>query len=632
MKKLLLFPLVLGSCSHDLSAAFSAEVQNQEAMELFATADMVAARQAWMRVVDAYPNDPNALFGVAITDLMLMTESAPVTKLLHDHCHQAAKLDVITQLFGDEGLIKQGVDAAEGEWQGTVNYFGRAGEGAIRELFDPKVVKSEISGPPGWRQLLTVNMRERDVPEPRWIYISANIDDLVRGDEQVTPLVDGVEVSLDDLDGYFEVFARPNPQGYTTGPTTGRLRFVHAGLRPGEPLEIELLDIRTPAPLPEGCGGDCGPSQYLVSGRVSDHISARSGFDLATVPFGTVSPDAGPPRRDSTVVAIEDCDRIDDRVVAEHVMTVVDLIHQDAQRLGAILASPDRGDFDFAMPAKLFASPAALPVNLTDVRALRGLLLAGVAFAEMGAQYRWLAGDLQSTIEEHRWYFDDLPSQSRVLWPATLAAHLEAGFMTKPEGFDLTRARDRLRAGLDELTLAMNESPERPGLFDFQAALSARLVRALAGVGGAMAASFDSATPVMLPDAPLYGVHMKSFFDDPLDGAKLRQLSGVLRLFGETPGIENDPVPGNRNPELELEADVLDVRRWSGGLFTYPAIDDAIACDPATACPTGYTCRNESCSLDPPWFATANAWSSASRRDWPAFVSGALRDALAVDF
>jgi hypothetical protein len=37
------------------------------------------------------------------------------------------------------------------------------------------------------------------------------------------------------------------------------------------------------------------------------------------------------------------------------------------------------------------------------------------------------------------------------------------------------------------------------------------------------------------------------------------------------------------------------------------------------------------CELIQPWFTTEEAWKSASRGDWPVFVSDAVREVLAVD-
>lgn len=629
--RLLICSSMVTGCSHDISVMFGAEAKTREANALLAAADFEGARAAYQKILVDFPNAPNALFGAALTDLMLIGSSPPMTELTA-LCGQAP-VDIAGILFGPRGLIAQAVEAREGQASLEVHYFPGPGEAASALNFRPTDVRALLKEPTEGapRRMLQVSLDERDAPNARWFYFEVNVDDLEVGDDLVTSLVDGVEVDLSRMAGYAQLldFSRSGP---SAGSPSGRIRFSKAGRAVGEELRVEFIDVRLPAPLQ--CTGACGPAWYAIDGSVTDRVSARVEAESSRLPFGGIADDdESLVRRPAEVVALDLCSQMDDRVLAEHAVALTDLIEADARRFAAILTSPERADFDFTIPSRLFRSPADLRVNLTDVRVLAGALLTGAALAELIAEYRWLAGELQAQVEEHDWYYaEGQPAQrSRVFWPATLVANLETGFLTQPTGFDLTRARDRLREGTGQLAAALAERPEDPGLLDLAEPASARLVGELADLVGAIHRSIDSDAPVPLPNASQHRFHFRHFFDDPLDADRVRQAVGVLRLWSEISGDPGAASVSDRNPDVRFDLDVVDVRRWSDGLVSYPASNEGGSCAGGAGCASGFRCADDVCELSPPWFVTEEAWEASTRRDWPAFVSGPVSDALSVD-
>ncbi len=627
---LILTTTALG-CTHDLSAMFGVDGKLEEAHALLSRAEFAQARGAYQQILADVPDEPRALFGVVLTDLMMAGQWAPVEAVLSGACHQVS-FDVGGLLFGPRGLIAQAARTRDGTAALTGHYFADAQAGASDLRLAPNDVRAGIEqlGSFDRRRMLTVRVGERGREDARWLDLTVNVDDVHGDDEVATPLVDGVEVDVARMAGSIELYDY-GAAAFREGQASGRIRFVQAGREPGQPLVLELVGVRLPAPWPESCQGGCGAAWYTVEGRVEDVLSARLEIDPSRVPFSTLNALVGSVRASDEVLAFETCDRHDDRFVAGQLRRAADLVEGQAELLGRLLASPDHGRFAFAIPRSLMHSADDLSVNLADVRALRGWLMTAAAMGELVGQYRWLAGDIQAQIEEHDWYAaDEQPGRARVFWPATLAMSLETGFLTQPPEFDLTRARDRLRVGLRELHAALGERPQAEGLLELDAPASARLVGELAGLVGALAQSIDSATPVPLPTAPLHAVHLKAYFDAPLDAARLRQVAGLLRLWSARAGDPLASYPADRNPELEFNLAVGDVRTWSNGAVQYPPTTSDVMCSEGAGCPSGYTCGEPECELNTPWFATEEAWQLSSHGGWPAFVGRALRDALDV--
>ncbi|MFO0727267.1 MAG: hypothetical protein U1E65_26040 [Myxococcota bacterium] len=624
----------LGGCSHDLSAMFGPEAKDNEAHAFFAAADLTTARTAYGKVLIDYPEDPQALLGAVLTDLLLITESAPVNEMLAI-CHQGP-LDVRAQLFGPSGLISQSVAAGEGTSTIQAHYFASPGAGANDLALDIQRVYARIIGPSGTnpRRELSLTLRERDTESPRWVLLHVNADDIRRQDQDITPLADGAMTPLSAMDGSLELldFGRGSVNGSDAVSPGGSVRFVHAGKNVGDAVEVELTDTTIGA----GCSGTCGPGSYVLSGTVRDVISPEVSFDTTRLPFGTVRDDPATPRREAAVVALETCDPFDDRALAARIQAVAGLLSADAARLQTLLEHADPATFGYAIPKELVRAREDLPVNTTDVRALRGVLLVAAAALGIAAEYKYLDGVLQSEVTEFDWWEDGVSSTRprRGFYPATLAMNLELGFMTKPSDFNATVPRGELKAGLHELGAALLESPTRPGLLSVRASASARLLGLIAGTLEAFSSSTDSAEAVPLPEAPHYQVHLARYFDDPLDAARIRQLTGLLRLFDVEEGTPDAIPEHRRNPSLRfnLADKMTEVGQWSDGLLRYPPIHGDLTCTATTTCPTGYSCRSSSqCELDPPWFVQPSAWQDASVHGWPAFLSAALRDALALD-
>lgn len=624
--------LLLHGCSHDLGQLFGPEAKTREAHALLAAGNFEEARELYRQIVVDAPTWPDALMGLVFTDLVLVSQSPPA-KALSDLCHQPT-LDVAGLFLGPSGLVAQSAQTRAGTADLEVLYFpGTQGSAVNLDVaFDDVRARIEppYPGRPESRVILT--LREREVVEQRWMFLSVNPDDMIVGDEVATPMTVGAAAPIEQLAGFVEFIEFDRPGVLSSLTPSGTLRAHSSGYEVGAPIELEFDQVRVPAYQENPCGG-CGAAWYAINGRISDIVSPELELDTTRVPFAALESDNGTPRRDVDVVAIDGCERLDDRDLASRAQAVTALLAADAEHLRVLLASPDRDRFSFVVPEELFSASRDVAMNLTDVRVLRGLLLTGGALADIVAEYRWLAGDLQSQVEDQPWNYDEEPPvvRSRVLWPATLAVNLEAGFLTRPPEFDLEPMRGRLRDGLGELADALRETPTAPGMFDFAARSSGRVIAEVAGALGALRDSIDSAEPVGLPESPHHRFHLARLFSDPLDAARLRELTQLTRLWTVHDGDPTAPYAPDRNPEVGFELDVVDVRTWSNGIVNYPPLESAMTCGPSESCPDGYRCDMPTCELIQPWFTTEEAWKSASRGDWPVFVSDAVREVLAVD-
>jgi hypothetical protein len=145
--------------------------------------------------------------------------------------------------------------------------------------------------------------------------------------------------------------------------------------------------------------------------------------------------------------------------------------------------------------------------------------------------------------------------------------------------------------------------------------------------------SVDSPEPLAFPKDPLYQAHLGRFFDNPLDADRIRQLTGLVRLWDTAQGAPDALPEARRNPWLvfKLLDQLTAIGQWSDGMLRYPPVRTSAACSEVELCDTGYQCAGTSCELSPPWFASSAAWQGATTHDWPAFIGTALREAVAVD-
>ncbi|MCC7386286.1 MAG: hypothetical protein IT384_30865 [Deltaproteobacteria bacterium] len=645
-------PLALASllaplaCSHDLSRELEPGFRNAEARTFLGAADFTNARREYADALRLDPTDSEAAFGWALSDLLLLPDSAPVDDFF-THCSEGS-LDVGRDVFGPNGILAQSEATIAGQASISLHEFAAPGAGAINLPFAPDAVRTRIatSGLVGHeRRELALAVYER-TSGGRWLSLYLNVDDVYRGDADITPLVAGLTIDVSRLDGYIDLFSfSPGDAAgsFANVSPSGTLRVVQVGTNPGDAVELELSRVEIAGFCPR-VDQACQASRR-IEGTIRDVVSPDLNINEGSIPFADLRSDAGPPARDELVVALDQCDSIDTRYLATQAELIGDLLAEDSRQLGVVLSKADASSFSFTIPARLLHIREDLPINATDVRALKAWVDLASAHVELAAQFQYLQDSLQSQMDEYDWFEpgETTPTRTRGFNPVVLAMHLEAGFLGREADFELDTYRTRLDSGLAAAVAALRGPAEAPGILDLQALPIRRLTGELADTIEAARVSITSATPVPIPSAPTYGFHLKAFFDAPLDRDRLKALSGLATLWSSTPGDAAQAL----NPSLVFDPfdrianyedwtgkyeglTLLDA--WTGGVIQMPDDISDRRCDDPTMCDGGFTCGGTGrCALEPPWFATEAAWRDASRNDWPIFVNTAMRDAFSLE-
>lgn len=642
--------VIFTSCTHDLTREIDLEndpvYRNDQARSLLAAADFEGARQEYRAVLDLDPANGEAAFGWALSDLLLLPDSAPIRRAL-DRCNQP-RLDVARDVFGPSGVLARAEAANAGLAQVTVHHRDQPLDGARDLQFSPDAVKTEIVEYPGERgpeRWLDVSIRERSGETPRWLELRINLDDGRRNDEAITPVVAGATFPVADLDGWLSFTTFDGGGGFGSGQRqAGTIRFVRAGRAPGEPVELAFENVTLPAHCEEpGC-----QSEFVISGLVNDALSAPATLELENLPFGDLQPDPGPPHRDELIVSLERCDQLDTAFLAGELEALGDLLAAQSAALQVIVDAPETARaFSFTVPRRLLHTREDLPLNIADVRFLKAVIDLGSALAELAGQYRYLQGSLQSMITDQDLWSDDFTPggvgpelrRERALTPALMVMALDAWFLTEDEGFEVETFRARFRAALLGVADALRERPEQPGLTSFDALPVRRLAGELADLFDAAAGSIDSSSPIALPSAPWYRFAFHRYFASPLTQARLEQLSGLQALFELRPGDPGASTAGERNSAVSFvwgrqafEGGVQQLFSWTGDLIELPEDKSEVSCENASTCGTGYTCESLRCTVQVPYLATSGAWQGAFHEDWPLFLSPAIRDVFDFGF
>lgn len=635
-------PLALGcfACSRDTSHDLDPGSRNDTARERLAAADFAGARDEYRAVLDADPNNAEASFGWAFTDLMLLPDAAPVKQVL-DRCGQPG-FEVGTKIFGPNGVLAQEEAALAGSANLSAHARDNATAGATDLRFAPDGIRSQVYESTDvngvTRRHLYVSLRERS-QDPRWFTIQLNVDDVEQNDTDTTPLADGVRVALTDIDGYVDLYLPNDFGGYYSNVLGGTLIFHRAGTRPGDTLQIELENVVLPAICPEPT---CD-RRYEISGTIDDTVSARIEFDEDDVPFGTLDDDAGPPQRDALIVAIDLCARpLSTAYLADQLQQVGDLMQADSAALQAVINSADAASFQFTLPKALLHSRVDMTINLSDVLALKSMVDGASALADLAAQYTYLQGDLHDLITDHDiWVDGDFGPETRLqrgMAPAALAMALDVAYLERDPSFNLDTFRTRLQASLSAAAGALRNRASQRGIFNFQAPASKRLADEMADGLDAIRTSIDGTDVVALPSAPLYGFALGRFFANPLDQSRLEELSGINPLWQRRAGDPSASTAAGRNDSLAFtwgealaEGTSDQLIAWTGGVLALPRDRSNEAC--GAGCGDGYVCGGaDTCQAVLPYLATELAWETAQVDVWPVFVDPQVRDAFAFGF
>jgi hypothetical protein len=647
-RKLCIALLALTACTHDLTEELPDE-RNSEAKTLLAASDFAGARDEYQAVLDSNPSNMEAAFGWALADLLLLLDSQPVNAFL-DTCNQPHFM-IARDVFGPNGVLAQAEAANAGNPRLTIHHRDRPEGGATDLRFAPEAVKSELQD---WqssgstRHTIYVSVRERTGSSPRWLSFSVNVDDVIEGDQDITPLRSGLAVDVARMDGWISVFSSSELEGGdifgSQAQQSGRIVFEQIGTQPGDRLVARFERVIVPTYCStSGCG-----AFYEIEGSIDDTLSAPVRIDQSQVPFGELEEDPGPPYRDELIVALDRCSPLTTEEIGRRIEEVGDLLARESMVLEIVTRASGAASFTYTIPKKLLHAREDLPISIVDARALKAAIDLASAFVELAAQYQYLQGTIQELIDERDVWIDDLSRpdppmpverRERSFTPASLAMALDAAFLVKDDAFELGTFRSRLDEGLAETAAALKEPKTQPGIFDFQALPVRRLSNDIAAGLEAVRASITSASPVSLPSAPLYQFHLKAFFDAPLDQDRLEVLSGLSSLWSVTRGDPNASYAYERNDHLEFEwaerigeQGAATMAAWTGDAFAFPADKTAISCGDASACGEGYDCVSSRCESKIPYLATSAAWDGSARDEWPVFVNPIVRDALDFGF
>lgn len=648
--------LAVASCTHHLGNPLELETEkgNLDAHLSLQAADFESAREKYAAVLEADPRNAEAAFGYAISDLLTLPTWRPIKDIL-DRCNQPT-FNIAREVFGPNGVLAREAAAASGTAEVAIHFFPSSGSGGARIDFEPTSVKSEIRlerQNEGEVRVLNIQLYDARSQDGAVLSLSLNPDDLTKNDgTTVVAFAPEVSVPLDQLDGTLSIFDPARLQGastwdFSSAPLGGILKVEQAGRLPGQTIRISLENMTLPATCLDG---PC-TAVYGISGTIEDTLSERVDFDPASIPFGDVRSDAGPPRRSEVVVALEQCSPIDTSFITARLRDTGDLLAANAEKL-SIVAETDPS-FTFEIPKELLHARRDLLLNVTDAKVLLAAVQTAAAMIELLGQWRYAEGTLQDLVRNLVIWEDPLgliePEQVelRDFDPVVVVDNLARTLLVRAPELDLGMMKLRLDRGLSAFAAAVDDpAPPSAGVFDFSVPATRRLFQELSGGLGALRVSLDAPSPVEWPEAALFRFQLRRIIDDPLDRDRIlaaTRLPALLRLEAGDASASNAADRNDRivwEPEAflgEMAAmfdgrgeDPAVIEAWLGGAIDLPADLRDRACTRNSDCGDGYTCAGERCEYDLPWAWTPSAWDQASRDEWPVFINPGVRDAFGL--
>jgi hypothetical protein len=405
-------------------------------------------------------------------------------------------------------------------------------------------------------------------------------------------------------------------------------------MRGGGDAGQRLLATFNQVVIPTSCADPDCTASYVVNGTIDDGFTKPVDLDYERLPFGTVGDDNGPPERSGLIVALEMCSSIDTAFMARKIGELGDVLAEESKRLEIIERREDAASFSFVIPKKMLHSAQDLPINITDVRTLKAAIDLESAAHELVSQYKHLEGALQPMIKNRDVYDDTGSTAKRVrdFDPMLLAMNYAMNLLAREEGFEIETFRTRLDRSLSSASAALRNAPADgvDGILNFRSLPSRRLADELADGVDAVRSSITSLEPILLPSAPLYRFHLKTFFDNPLDRDRLLMLTGLMSLVHFEPGNSSQPTALEKNNRVVYDLLCLveeGSTSWLGGLLELPPDRSTLPCD---QCGDGYGCIDGRCEAELPWALTPGALESTLRDDWPSFANPVLRQLLGL--
>lgn len=598
--------------------------------------DFGAARDAYLKGLQRFPEDPHMALGVVLSDLMSIGEWPPVQEFL-SRCNQSASFELGGLLFGPDGLIAQTSWPPFAKQSFGISYRAEPGASELVVPFlEPRVraVALPAQYPIRLESSILVTVRDFSSEDGMWMILSFDPEDLDADENTLTPLADGAVVDLSRLNGFVSIYDPVVSASYAGGaPPSGEIRFLRGGDAAGEALEIEF-DLEIPA----WCWSDSCEAAYMVKGTIPTTLLEEINIDTSKLPFGDIEDDDEPPRRDALVVAFDRCSPFEMSFVRDRVEAIGDRLAQNAERLEPFLrlaAGEER--FSWSLPEGLFPRGEPLALNATDALLLRGLLYVTAAATELAGQYDYADGVVQQMLRLQDWWFtesvgdaQDQPVQERI-WgfePSVVVGNLAEAFLRKKDGASFLEVENRLRKGLLGLELSLRHDAGGMGIFDFQVSGSRGLANDLAGLLRSTAVSIDAESAQPVPLAPGYFIHLATFFQAAWDRAELARRLAVPSLIRLQEGDPESAFAPDRNPGITFQLDgMIEGVEWLVGLWDEPA-REFIPCQDAIGCSLGYSCLEGRCEPNPPWFASSSTWTDVFVGAWPVFMSSESRAVL----
>jgi hypothetical protein len=206
LKALIASSLLLSlGCTHPLDRFSSLERdrRNQEARAALAAIDFAGAQAAYQAVLDSDPSDTEAAFGLVLCDLLRLAESPPVEAFL-DRANQP-RANLARDVFGPSGVLSQLGSSLDARVSNFSIHHRMSDTAGWTDLdFNPQSLRAQIdtiNTADGSKKQIAISIGGYTTDGERWLTIYFNPDDLLRGDDQITPIGDGVAVPIDPAPG-----------------------------------------------------------------------------------------------------------------------------------------------------------------------------------------------------------------------------------------------------------------------------------------------------------------------------------------------------------------------------------------------------------------------------------------------
>lgn len=504
-------------------------------------ADVVGARAAYHAARSLGPN-PSAALGRAVTDLLLVLQTAPISDvLLRCGLSQTALVDA---LVADGGVWAQ----AAADRAGDAAFVLSDASGLSQHVADEVHMRV---GPDGTRLLVA-----RTAAEELRVALPADAAGVLgRGDfgGQVT-LISGGDtfVWAPGAPGSVQVITTHNPQ-----------------------LSVVLTDLELTGP----------PGSVTLSGSVIDLPAAAPSW------LGSVLGQTSGTR--ALVALLDQCSaEVTEPWLRDAAVSVAQHLVPVAADLAEAAAAPPAQQL-LQLPPGLTRLPRSLNLTARDAEMLRGVVqLSRAALLTLG-QYR-VAGRnaLGLSHPVSQWVTQGqlhtvgpdgvVDTPGRVLDVNLLATELSAQLLA-PTAMDtpisLEDARVALGAALTALRTSAGNTGAPEGLVRWTALESRGLVVVLTTVLDTLLASLPSgAQPVPIPGSPGMAAALAHAFDQPVDHQALVSANGGAPLCVAFPGSPQGLTPPSRDARVLWTDHGFSSALWNA-VLELPSIT-AVPCDP----------------------------------------------------